>query len=39
MMKRKRPKRVALPNSRTFIARYQPATHAHLPANVDLAPP
>ena len=28
MTKRKRPKRETLPNSRTFIARYQCVTHA-----------
>ena len=39
MMKRERPKRVTLPNGRTFIARYQCATRAHLPANVCLARP
>ena len=39
MMKRERPKRVTLSNSRTFIARYQRVTRAHLPANVHLAQP
>ena len=39
MMKRERPKRVTLPNGRTFIARYQCATCAHFPANVRLAQP
>ena len=34
MMKRKRPKRVTLPNDRTLIARYQRVGHAHLPTNV-----
>ena len=37
MMERERPKRVTLPNGRTFIARYQRVTRAHLPANVGLA--
>ena len=36
MMERQRPKRVTLPNGRTFIARYQYATRALLPANVRL---
>ena len=39
MMKRERPKRVTLPNVRTFIARYQGVTRAHLLANVPLARP
>ena len=39
MMKRERPKRVTLPNIRTFIVRYQGVTRAHLPANVRLARP
>ena len=34
MMKRKRQKRVTLPNDRTLIARYQRVERAHLPANV-----
>ena len=37
MMERERPKRVTLPNGRTFIVRYQRVTRAHLPANVRLA--
>ena len=36
MMKRERPKQVTLPSGRTFIARYQRVTRAHLPANVHL---
>ena len=36
MMERQRPKRVILPNGRKFIARYQYATCALLPANVRL---
>ena len=36
MMKRKMPQRVTLPNGRTFIARYQRVTHAHLPTNACL---
>ena len=39
MMKRETPKRVTLPNSRTFIARYKRATHAYLPANIHLRQP
>ena len=39
IMKREGPKRVTLSNGRTFIARYQRATRAHLPANVRLARP
>ena len=35
-MERQRPKRVILPNGRKFIARYQYATRALLPANVRL---
>ena len=34
MMKRSRLKRVTLPNSRTFIARYERVTRNHLPANI-----
>ena len=39
MVKRQNPKRVTLPNSRTFYARYRRATRAELPANVDLNRP
>ena len=39
MMKRERPKRVPLPNGRTFIARYQRVTRAYLLANLRLAWP
>ena len=39
MVKRANPKRVTLPNSRTFYARYKRATHAELPANVHLECP
>ena len=33
------PKRVTLPNSRTFLARYKQTTRAHLTANIHLARP
>ena len=33
------PKRVTLPNGRTFFARYKRTTRAHLPANIHLARP
>ena len=33
MMKRDTPKRVTLPDGRTFVARYQRVTCAHLPAD------
>ena len=36
MVKRQTPKKVMLPNGRKFYARYKPATHADLPANVRL---
>ena len=36
MIKRAQPKRVTLPNGRTFIARYRRATRNDLPANVSL---
>ena len=36
MVKQQTPKKVTLPNSRTFYARYKQATHADLPANVCL---
>ena len=39
MVKRQNPKRVALPNSRTFLARYRRATRRELPANVRLERP
>ena len=39
MIKRQNPKRVTLPNGRTFYARYKWATRADLPANVRLERP
>ena len=39
MVKRQNPKRVTLPNGRTFYARYRRATRAELPANVRLNGP
>ena len=39
MVKRQNPKRVTLPNGRTFYARYKQATRAGLPANVCLERP
>ena len=39
MMKRETPKRVTLPNGRTFIARYERVTRDHLPGNVRLERP
>ena len=36
MVKRQKPKRVTLPNGRTFLARYRRATRTELPANVRL---
>ena len=39
MVKRQNPKRVTLPNCRTFYARYRRATRAELPANVRLNRP
>ena len=39
MIKRANPKRVTLPNGRTFVARYKRATCADLPANVRLERP
>ena len=36
MIKRERPKRVTLPDGRTFLARYRRATRYDLPANIDL---
>ena len=37
MVKQQAPKKEALPNGRTFYARYKQANHADLPANVRLA--
>ena len=34
MMKSETPKRVTLPNGRTFVARYERRTRNHLPANI-----
>ena len=39
MVKRQNPKRVTLPNGRTFYARYKQATRADLPENVRLERP
>ena len=39
MVKSDVPKRVTLPNSRAFFARYKRTTRAHLPANIHLARP
>ena len=39
MMKRETTKRVTLPNSRTFVARYTRVTRDHLPANMHLERP
>ena len=39
MVKRQNPKRVTLPNGRTFYARYRRATRSELPANVRLNRP
>ena len=39
MVKRQKPKRVTLPNGRTFLARYRRATRTELPANVCLERP
>ena len=36
MIKRERPKRVTLPDGRTFLARYRRATRDDLPPNIDL---
>ena len=36
MIKRATPKRVTLPNGRTFLARYKRATREDLPANISL---
>ena len=39
MVKRQTPKKITLPNSRTFYARCKQATRADLPANVRLEQP
>ena len=39
MVKRQNPKRVTLPNGRTFLARYRRATRTELPANMRLERP
>ena len=39
MVKRQNPKRVTLPNGRTFYAKYKRTTRAELPANVHLQRP
>ena len=39
MMKREMPKRVTLPNGRTYVARYECVTRDHLPANIPLGRP
>ena len=39
MMKRETPKRVTLPNGRTFVARYESVKRDHLPANIRLRLP
>ena len=39
MVKKQNPKRVTLPNGRTFYARYKGATRADLHANVRLERP
>ena len=39
MVRRQNPKRVTLPNGRTFLARYRRATRRELPANVHLERP
>ena len=39
MVRRQNPKRVTLPNGRTFLARYRRATRTELPANVRLERP
>ena len=36
MVKRQNPKKVTLPNGRTFYAKYKRTTRAELPANVHL---
>ena len=39
MVRRRNPKRVTLPNSRTFLGRYRRATRIELHANVQLKRP
>ena len=39
MVKRQKPKRITLPNGKTFLARYRRATRTELPANVHLERP
>ena len=39
MVKRDVPKRVTLPNGKTFLALYKWTTRAHLPCNIHLARP
>ena len=39
MIKRARPKRITLPNGRTFLARYRRATRDDFPPNISLAAP
>ena len=39
MMKRATPKKVTLPNGRTFISRYKRVTRDQLPANIRLRRP
>ena len=39
MMKRETPKRVTLPNGRTFVARCERVTRDHLPASIRLERP
>ena len=39
MVRRQNPKRVTLPNGRTFLARYRRATRTESPANVHLERP
>ena len=39
LVKRNTPKRVTLPNGRTFMARYKRVTRRNLPANIHLERP
>ena len=39
MIKKETPKRVTLPDGRTFVARNRGVTQAHLPANIRLRHP
>ena len=39
IIKKETPKRVTLPDGRTFVARYRGVTRAHLPANIRLRHP